>query len=115
MDKAQLKRDFKEKQPVMGVYEIKVLTIDKCFVGYATDLNARFNRHKFDLKFGSHRNRELQQLWNSKGKSTFQFTIIDELNHDKNSDNDPKEELKLLLELWIEKLKKKSITFELIK
>jgi hypothetical protein len=114
MDKAQLKRDYKEKQPVMGVYKIEVLNTDKCFIGYATDLNARFNRHKFDLKFGSHRNRELQQNWNSYGEDAFRFVILDELEYDKNSDNDPKEELKLLLELWIEKLKEKSITFELI-
>lgn len=115
MDKAKLKREYKDKLPIMGIYKIEVLNVEKFFIGYTTDFSARFNRHKFDLKFGSHRNRELQKVWNSKGENDFKFVILDELEYDKNRETNLKEELELLLEMWNQKLKENSIPFELLK
>lgn len=90
----------------MGVYRIKNSHNDKVFIGFATDLEARFNRHKTELKFGNHRNRELQELWNSSGESSFEFEILDVLDHDEKTQATPDEELHILAEMWIQKLKK---------
>lgn len=73
----------------MGVYKIKNSHNDKVFIDFATDLEARFNRHKTELKFGNHRNRELQELWNSSGESSFEFEILDVLDHDEKTQATP--------------------------
>jgi hypothetical protein len=70
------------------------------------DLSARINRHKAELNFGSHRNRELQVEWNSIGESFFQFEVLDELNHKENSPASLIEELQVLAEMWTRKLEK---------
>jgi group I intron endonuclease len=106
MDKSQIKREYKQSKRPMGVYRIKNSCNNKIFIGYARDLPARFNRHKAELKFGSHRNRELQEIWNSCGESAFEFEILDVLDHEEDTQVSPDEELHTLAEMWIQKLKK---------
>ena len=106
MDKSEMKRAYKQAKRPMGVYRIRNLHNDKVFIGFATDLPARFNRHKAELKFGNHRNRELQEIWNSFGESAFEFEILDVLDHEKNTQASPDEELHVLADMWIQKLKK---------
>ena len=90
----------------MGVYRIRSTRNDKVYIGFGTDLQAKINRHKAELKFGSHRNRELQEAWDSLGESAFEFEVLDVLDHDENSQASPAEELHVLLEMWIRKLEK---------
>ena len=90
----------------MGVYSIGNSHDDRMFVGFAADLQARFNRHKAELKFGNHRSRELQEMWNALGESSFQFEILDVLDPKENAESDFDEELKVLAEMWIQRLQK---------
>lgn len=106
MDKSAMKKIYKQAKRPMGVYRIRNSQDDKVYVGFATDLPARFNRHKAELKFGSHRNRELQKMWNSFGEFAFEFEILDVLDHEENTQANPDEELHVLAEMWIQKLKK---------
>jgi hypothetical protein len=106
MDKSAIKKAYKQAIQPMGVYRIKASQTDKVFIGFAADLTARFNRHRAELKFGSHRNRELQEIWDSYGESAIEFEILDVLDHEENTHASPVEELQLLAEMWIQKLKK---------
>jgi len=106
MDKSAIKKAYKQAKQPMGVYRIRNSQNDKSYIGFATDLPARFNRHKAELKFGSHQNRELQEIWNSFGESAFEFEILDVLEHEENTQGNPDEELQILAEMWIQKLKK---------
>ena len=106
MDKSAIKKAYKQARQPMGVYRIKAAQTDKVYIGFATDLPARFNRHKAELKFGSHRNRQLQELWDSFGESAFEFEILDVLDREENTPASPVEELQILAEMWIQKLKK---------
>ena len=90
----------------MGVYRIRNTRNNKSYVGFDIDLSARINRHKAELNFGSHRNRELQVEWNSIGESFFQFEVLHELNHKENSPASLIEELQVLAEMWTRKLEK---------
>jgi group I intron endonuclease len=105
MDKAAIKKAYKEAKQPMGVYRIRTLQNDKVYIGFATDLEARLNRHRAELKFGSHRNKELQEIWNSFGESAFEFEILDMLDHEENTQTSAEEELHILAEMWIQKLK----------
>jgi group I intron endonuclease len=109
MDKSEIKRAYKQSKRPMGVYRIRNSENDKVYVGFATDLEARFNRHKIELKFGNHRNKELQKLWNSFGESAFEFEILDVLDQEEGTQASPDEELHLLTEMWIQKLKEAGV------
>lgn len=104
MDKAAIKRDYKETKQPMGLYAIRISQHDKIYIGFATNLQARFNRHKTELKFGSHRNQELQELWNSLGEQAFEFETLDVLEHKEDAQSKPDEELRTLAEMWAQKL-----------
>ena len=96
----------------MGVYKITNSQNDKIFIGIATDLPARFNRHKAELKFGSHRNKELQRIWDSLGESALTFEILDVLDHEESTQANPDEELQVLAEMWVQKLEDGEHTVE---
>jgi hypothetical protein len=106
MDRLEAKRDYKQAKRPMGVYRIRNARNGKSYVGFSTDLQARINRQKAELKFGSHRNAELLGEWKSFGESSFEFEVLDELAHDENSKANPAEELRILTEMWIRKLEK---------
>ena len=94
----------------MGVYRIRNTQNGKSYVGYSIDLQARINRQKAELKFGSHRNPELLGEWESFGESSFEFEVLDELELDENAKADPVEELRILSEMWVRKLEKAGST-----
>ena len=106
MNKAALKKAYKQTNRPMGVYRIRSTQNNKVYIGYGTDIQARINRHKAELKFGSHRNRELQETWNSLGESALKFEVLDVLEHEEDPQANPDEELKVLAEMWIHKLEK---------
>lgn len=88
----------------MGVYRIKSTQNDIAYIGISIDLIARINRHKAELKFGTHQNRELQAAWNLAGETAFTFEVLDLLEHQEDAKINPAEELPVLLEMWIRKL-----------
>ena len=106
MDRSTMKNAYKQTKRPMGVYRIRTSQNNEVYIGFATDLMAIFNRHKAELKFGSHRNKELQEIWNSFGESAFEFEILDVLEHEENTNASPDEELRVLAEMWIQKLEK---------
>lgn len=106
MDKSEIKRAYKQTKQHLGVYRIRNSQNDKVFVGFASDLEARFNRHKAELKFGNHRNKELQTIWNLYGESALEFEILDVLDQKEGTKASPDEELQVLTEMWIQNLKK---------
>lgn len=99
----------------MGVYRIRNSQNNTVFIGFATDLSARFNRHKAELKFGTHQNKELQEMWNLFGESALEFEILDVLDHDANSQSNVDEDLLVLAEMWIQKLEKSGGTIVFLK
>ena len=110
MDRSAAKREYKQTRRPMGVYRIRNTRNDKSYVGFSMDLPARINRHKADLRFGSHKNTELLAEWKLFGESSFEFEVLDELGHDENSRANPAEELRILAEMWIRKLEKAGIS-----
>lgn len=113
MDRSAVRNDYKKTKRPMGVYGIRNSRDDTVFVGFSTDLPARLNRHKAELKFGGHRNPELQGLWNSYGESSFELEALELLDPQDITGTRPEEELRLLAEMWIQKLEAagKSVIF----
>jgi len=110
MDRRDIKRAYKEAKQPMGVYEIRIEGEESVFLGFTTDLRARFNRHRTELKFGSHRNKGLQRLWNERGGAAFRFAVIDELEQEEESTANVDEELETLAEMWTKKMTERGET-----
>ena len=103
-DKKELKRQYKESLPPMGIYQFKNLESGKVFVGSSPNLPGKKNAIEFQLKMGSHMNNELQEDYNRLGADKFVFEILDELDPKEGVDYDYSDDLDALFELWIEKL-----------
>lgn len=104
MDKKGLKRDYKQTNRPMGVYQIRNLGNEKVLVGSTLNLSGIFNRHRFQLKMNAHPNKSLQTDWNKLGSENFAFEILEELFPRENPDYDYHADLTCLEDLWLEKL-----------
>ena len=102
--KKELKLAYKELVKPMGVYQIKNMLNGKLFVESTDDLNARFNRFKFQLQMGVHGNKDLQNDWNKGGENNFAFEILETLEPADDKPQNYKGELEILEELWLERL-----------
>ena len=98
-------RQYKETLPAAGVFRVRNTATGKSLVGSSANLPGTLNRHRFQLERGSHPSRELQADWNALGAGAFDFEVLDQLKPSDKPDDDPTEDLKVLKELWLEKLK----------
>ena len=100
----ELKREYKQNHPPMGIYQIRNLANEKVFVGSSLNLPGIFNRSKLELEAGSHQNKALQAEWKQFGSEGFAFEILDELEPREAPGFDYREDLVFLEDLWLEKL-----------
>ena len=104
MDRKARIREYKETPRPMGVYRVRNTVNGKSLVGTSVDLPAIVNRQRVQLKMGSHSNRTLQKEWNDLGSEAFEFEILDTLEPPDRPDYDPTDDLRVLEEMWLEKL-----------
>lgn len=108
--KAELKLQYKEMRPEMGVFVVRSNVSNKAHLEAVKDLKSRINRAKFQLGAGSHPNRELQKEWKELGADSFTIEILETLEYDKDeSKTDYTEDLDTLQSLWEEKLSSEKI------
>ena len=100
--KQELKSAYKEYRPTMGVFAIRNLSNDKVLIDYSTDMKSKWIRHRTELNFGSHRNKQLQHDWTELGADQFTFEVLSELKESKEKQVNYKAELKTLVEMVIE-------------
>jgi len=103
-DKKELKKQYKQNQPRMGIFQIKNLVNGKIFIGRGLNVQGIINSAKFQLAHGSHINSELQKDYKHFGEQNFSFEVIDYLDPKEDPDYDYSRDLASLEEIWIEKL-----------
>jgi hypothetical protein len=104
MDRKEMVRQYKETPRPAGVYRVRNGVNGKSLVGSSPNLPGMLNRQRFQLEQGSHPHRELQADWNEYGAGAFTFEVLDQLKPSKEPLDDPSEDLRVLLEMWLEKL-----------
>lgn len=104
IDKKELKKEYKRTLRPMGIFQVKNLTSGKVFIGSSKNLDGKLNSIKFQLEMGSHVNRKLQEDFKHLGKDNFSFEVIDKLEPKEDPDYDYTDDLKVLEEMWMEKL-----------
>ncbi len=111
--KKELKLKYKEMKTPMGAIIIKNNINEKIFIDVNKDIKSIINRHRFQLKTGTHKMRELQMDWNEYGEEAFSFDVLEELKYDEKEEKlDYTEELEIMKIIWTEKINKdKSVRF----
>lgn len=104
MNKKELKKQYAQTLRPMGVYQVKNLANEKIFIDSSLEVNGRINRVKFQLDHGSYPNTVLQNDYKKFGVDKFVFEVIDYLEPKDDAKADYAEDLKMLEEMWIEKL-----------
>jgi len=103
-DRKELIRQYKETPRPMGVYCIRNSANGKALVGASRDVPGKLNSHRAQLRMKSHRNQQLQQDWDDFGPDAFVFETLDLLDPSDKPSYDPTEDLKVLEDLWLQKL-----------
>ena len=105
MNKKELTNKYKETIQPMGIYQIKNLKNGKIFIGSAKNIHGKINSNKFQLVNGLHLKKEMQKDFNDVGEINFTFEVLDYLKPNDDIGHDYAEELKILENMWLDKLK----------
>ena len=103
--KKDIKREYKERKKPAGVFQVKNIANGRVLLGSSLNLEGPLNSHKFMLTIGQHRNKELQKDWNEYGPDNFVFEILETVKVKDDPAFDLSDELMLLEQIWIEKLR----------
>ena len=104
MNKKELRKQYKQTVLPMGVFQVKNLISGKIFIDSGLNIVGKINGCKFQLSLGSHMNKALQEDFNQIGITNFSFEVIDYLKPKEDMTIDYIDDLKMLEEMWIEKL-----------
>lgn len=102
--KAQVRR-YKEQPPEAGIYRVRNMSSGAALIGSTPNLPGMLNRQRFQLEMGSHPDRELQADWNTLGPDIFAFEVLDRLEATDTSAEELAEDLSVLKDLWLERLR----------
>lgn len=70
------------KQVVSGVYQIKNITNNDCYIGSSINIDTRWKKHKNLLKQNKHHSEILQRAWKKYGEKSFIFEIIENIKNE---------------------------------
>lgn len=103
-DKKELKKQYKQTLPPMGIFKVENLANGRVLIGSSKNLPGKANSYRFQLKQGSHMNRELQNDFNRFGEENFEFSVVDYLDPKDGPGYDYTNDLAALEEMWLERL-----------
>jgi len=102
--KRDLKNEYRQNPPKMGVYQVRNEQNGRIFIGSALNVGGAINSSRVQLNAGSHPNRKLQTEWREFGADAFKFEILDELSPGQGSFAEQRAEVAVLEEFWLEKM-----------
>ena len=100
-----IQREYKEQPKSAGVFQVRNIVNGKVLLGSSLNLDGPLNGHKFMLEIGSHTNKLLQEEWNEYGADKFTFEILEVVKVRDNPNFNLDDELTLLEQIWLEKLR----------
>ncbi|GAA6141925.1 GIY-YIG nuclease family protein [Hydrogenophaga sp. 5NK40-0174] len=107
MDKVDRKarvQAYKLAFPEMGIYAVRNLQSGRQLIGMSTNLPGSLNRHRTELRFGSHRNPALMSDWKAMGESRFAFEVLEQLKEQADPGFNYRAELERRLEAWQQRM-----------
>ncbi len=104
MDRKALIRQYKESRRPVGVWRVRNSVNGKSLIGTSVDLPSMLNRQRAQLRMDTHDNKALQKDWNTLGPEAFEFEVLDVLTPPEQAGWDPKDDLRVMEALWLDKL-----------
>ena len=104
MDRKARIREYKETPQLMGVCRVRNTANGKWLLRSSVNVPGMINRTRFQLENGSHKNHALQKEWDDLGPEAFEFDTLDTLEPADAPGHDPAEDLRMLAEMWFERL-----------
>lgn len=104
IDKKELVKQYKQTVQPMGIFQIRNLASGKIYIASSKNLRGMANRFEFNLDIGAHASKELREDYEKFGRENFVFEIIDTLEPKEDPKYDYTDDLKVLEEMWLEKL-----------
>ena len=104
MDRKTIKLAYNAFRRPIGIFLVRNVVNNKIFVGSTMNLDAIFNRIRFQLYAGSHPNKALVEDWKQYGTGKFEFEILEEIVPRDDPSYDYSADLECLENLWLEKL-----------
>lgn len=71
----------KSENPISGIYKIVNNVNGRVYVGRSSDIEARWLEHKKALNKKKHFSKELQNDWDTYGKDSFSFEIVEKCSY----------------------------------
>lgn len=71
-----LARQARDAFPPMGVYAIRAFASGRVRVGASRNVPGTINRIRFELRHGSHPDKDLQAAWRRDGAEAFSFEVL---------------------------------------
>ena len=108
LQKKEMKKAYQQKKTIGGIYAIQNTKTNKWFVRESHNIAASENLFQFSKKINDCPEQKLKQDWLQYGSECFCFILLEEL--EKNEQQTRKsfnEDLKELLQIWLEKLSEK--------
>jgi hypothetical protein len=100
----ELVNEYKQREPQMGVFQVRNTVNGKVFIGSSTTIDTVWNSQRMKLETNWHPNKALQTEWNELGADKFVFEVVEMLKASDNAAVDPKEELKVLEAMCLERV-----------
>jgi hypothetical protein len=100
----ELKKQYRETPPPMGIYAMRSLSSGRVIVEASTNVQAAMYRARFELDRKSYRDKQLQQDWLAFGPDQCRFEVIDLVKQRDDPAFDYKAELAGLLTMWREEM-----------
>jgi len=102
--RSELKKQYRDTPPPMGVYTIRNLSSGRLIVEASMNVHAAMNRARFELDRKSYRDKQLQTDWLAFGPDGCRFEVVDLVKQREDPAFDYKAELAALLAMWREEL-----------
>ncbi|QYG06289.1 GIY-YIG nuclease family protein [Janthinobacterium sp. PAMC25594] len=110
MDKtrqAALKTADRQQAPALGIIALCHVPSGRTLLERSRNAPGALNRHRFELKLGTHRNARLQADWRRDGEAAFHFELLDAVKVPDDPAFDAEAELDALLALHQEQLQER--------
>jgi 2-phospho-L-lactate transferase/gluconeogenesis factor (CofD/UPF0052 family) len=105
MDKKSLINEYKQKEPVGGIYRITNTRNGRYLLDCSPNIQSMKNRFDFSISSGSCFNYKLKNDWSSFGGAAFAYETLETLEKKKDQSHEKfTEDLKMLLQVWSDKL-----------